>query len=122
MTSDRISMMPYIVAGSVLQLALVLAGHFSGAILNQAALLGTVIAFVIGGWFGATAVRRLEHAAAGGLVASGVSAFIGIFVAALLGDKRWLVLIFGTLTAAVAGLIGAMILFVATGGRPAATE
>lgn len=119
MTRDRIAAIPYITGGMILHLAVVLTAHFSDTILNQAGLLGVFIAAIIGGWFGATAVRRLGHAAAGGLVVSGISAFLGILLAVILGDKHWLVLIFGTLAAAITGMIAAMILFVATGGRPA---
>lgn len=115
---DRILMARYVVAGTVLQAARVVGGHYSGAIVNNSALIGFIIAFGIGGWFGATAVRRVGHAAAGGLVAAAVSGFLGILLAVLWRDNPWLALVFGTILAGAAGMVGGTILFLATGGRP----
>jgi hypothetical protein len=58
------------------------------------------------------------HAAAGGLVAAAVSGFLGLLLAVLWGDHPWLALVFGTILAGLAGMVGGTVLFLATGGRP----
>ncbi len=117
---ERIPMARYVVVGTLIQLARVVAAHYSGVVSASSALLGIGIACAVGGWFGATAVRRVGHAAAGGLVAASGSAFLAIALAVLLHEYRWPALIFGPVIDGLAGMAGGTVLFLVTGGRPPA--
>lgn len=119
-SDSRIPMARYVVVGTIIQLVRVVTAHYSGVVTLNFALLGVVIAFGVGGWFGATAVRRIGHAAAGGLVAAGGSSFLAIGLAVLTHEYRWLALILGPLIDGLAGMAGGTVLFLVTGGRPPA--
>lgn len=119
-SDSRIPMARYVVVGTLVQLARVVAGHYSGVVSSSFALLGIGIAFGIGGWFGATAVRRVDHAAGGGIVAAGASSFLAIALAVLMREYPWPALIFGPLIDGLAGMAGGAVLFLVSGGRPPA--
>ncbi|HEY8257395.1 MAG TPA: hypothetical protein VIG08_07045 [Gemmatimonadales bacterium] len=98
------------VVGTILQLAMVIAGHYSPAIANQFAAGGMTISGIAGLLFALWSGKPGTGAAAGGgVVAGGVSAFLGILVSHLLGDVPASVLGFGTAGSAVTGAIGGVI-------------
>lgn len=98
------------VIGTVLQLAMVLAGHFVPAIKDQFAVGGMSISAVAGLLYslwtpGASALDAVK----GGAVAGGGSAFLGILVSTLLKDVPASVLGFGTAGSAVTGIVGGLL-------------
>ena len=95
------------VVGTVLQLAMVLAGHSNASIAAMFAVGGMGISLVAGVMYAKFAgpASTGSHAI-GGLVAGGACALIGICVSYLLGDVTALILAAGTLSSAVTGAIG----------------
>ena len=96
---------------TVMQLAMVIAGHYSAPIRESGfAILGTAIAAVTGFLFSRWAGRpaRLGSATGGG-IAAGVGALIGTIVSALLGDVPGQTIGIGTISSLVAGLAGGAI-------------
>ena len=109
----------FIWMGVVLQIAMVVAGHYNETILLLSGPLGVGIPFVLGLWYGATVPRDMKTAAKGGFMIGIVGAFIGVLVAIGLGDAPWFLLSFAPLSSAVTGLLGAIITLVATGRHKA---
>ncbi len=98
------------VAGTVLQLAMVLAGHSNTSIAALFAVGGMSISLVAGLLYAMTAKGgSTSSLAVGGLIAGGVCALIGIVVSYLLGDVPALILFVGTSSSAVTGAIGGLI-------------
>ena len=100
--------------GTVLQSAMVLAGHFVPAIAQLFGLLGMTLSLVAGAayvlWADAGGERAAAGgAAAGGAIAGGACAFIGIAVSLALGDVSAALLGFGTASSAVAGALGGLL-------------
>lgn len=98
------------VTGTVLQLAMVLSGHFVSSISQLFAPMGMGLSLIAGLLFGVWerpdgARRTLQ----GGVIAGGTCALIGIAVSWALGDVTALVLVLGTLSSAVTGTLGALI-------------
>jgi hypothetical protein len=91
--------------GTVLQLAMVVVGHFVPAVAAQFAAGGMAISAIAGVLYGRS-VAAAGAAALGGAFAGGECALIGIAVSCALGDVGAMVLLFGTLASAVTGLIG----------------
>jgi len=96
--------------GTLLQLLMVVAGHFAPAITGYYAAGGMIISGVIGllysVWGGKESVGG---AALGGAAAGGLCAFLGILVSHLMGDVPTTVLGVGTAASAVTGAIGGMV-------------
>ncbi|MGE5360380.1 MAG: hypothetical protein ACM3NQ_15295 [Bacteroidales bacterium] len=93
--------------GTVLQLALVAAGHRIPAVSHAFAPAGMLISLVAGWLYGRwTSMRNRRTAVTGGLVAGAVCAFLGILESVYLGDVPGAVLGFGTAMSAVTGAIG----------------
>jgi hypothetical protein len=98
------------VIGTILQLVMVVAGHYSPAIAGQFAAGGMTISGIAGLLYSLWSRQKaMGSAAGGGVVAGGVSAFLGILVSHLLGDVPASVLGFGTAGSAVSGAIGGVI-------------
>ena len=98
------------VVGTILQLAMVIAGHYSPGIAVQFAAGGMTISGIAGLLFSLWSRQKATGAAVGGgVVAGGVSAFLGILVSHLLGDVPASVLGFGTAGSALTGAIGGLI-------------
>ena len=98
------------VIGTVLQLAMVLAGHSNASIAAMFAVGGMGISLVAGVIYAAQARGGSAGSAAiGGLIAGGVCALIGIVVSYALGDVTALILVAGTLSSAVTGAIGGLV-------------
>ena len=98
------------VVGTILQLVMVIAGHYSPAIAGQFAAGGMTISGIAGLLYSLwSRPKATASAAGGGVVAGGVSAFLGILVSHLLGDVPASVLGLGTAGSAVTGAIGGVI-------------
>lgn len=97
------------VIGTLLQLAMVLIGHFNPAVANVFAVGGMTISLIAGVVYAAiSADRTAKSLAAGGALAGGICALIGILVSFLLGDVPALILAVGTLSSAVTGAVGGL--------------
>ena len=93
--------------GLVLQLVMVIGGHYAPFIKNNVfAIGGMLISLLAGLLYARRAAAGWGGALAGGLIAGGVCALIGIAVSVALGDVPAAVLGFGTAGSAVAGLVG----------------
>jgi len=108
-------MRKYLTVTTVLQVLMVIGGHFSEALLNRYAVLGTIIPLIIGAWFGSTEPKTLGRAAAGGFVIGVVPAAIGIMVGILFGDQSWALLPVGAVASGLTGLVGSVISFLTVG-------
>jgi hypothetical protein len=95
--------------GAVLQLAMVIAGHFVPAIASLFAVGGMLISLVAGLLYARAARGGWGDSMVGGLIAGAVCAFIGILFSYLLKDVTVDILWMGTLGSAVAGLVGGAI-------------
>ncbi len=95
--------------GIVLQLLMVLTGHYVESVLMLSGILGTAIPFGLGLWFGATQPGSYTESAKGGFIIGIVGAVVGVLVAILIGDQTWVLLTFAPLSSAVTGLLGAII-------------
>ena len=97
-------------AGTVLQIAMVCAGHYSPAVAKLFAVGGmgfSLVAGVLYARFASPTTRG--DATVGGLVAGAVCAFLGILVSYLLHDVPASLLALGTISSAVTGAIGGAI-------------
>lgn len=108
-------MVRFVWMGVVLQLAMVVGGHFSEAILNLSGILGTGIPFVLGIWFGATLPASYKASAGGGFLIGLAGAVVGVLVAILLGDQGWILFTFAPPSSAMTGILGGLIGTAATG-------
>lgn len=90
--------------GTVLQLAMVVSGHFMAGIALLFGPLGMVISLVAGLLYGRWSGP--EGAVPGGALAGGICAILGIAVSFGLGDVTAVILAFGTISSAVAGMLG----------------
>jgi hypothetical protein len=95
--------------GSILQIAMVVAGHWLPAVRGAFMFGGLGLSLVAGAIYGLGWRSRWGSAAAGGTIAGAVSAFAGITVSCLLGDVAASLLLLGTSGSAVTGLIGGLI-------------
>jgi hypothetical protein len=93
----------------ILQVVMVVAGHFSTAVVNLSAILGTGIPFVVALWYGAAKKPPYTAGAKGGFVIGIVGAVVGVLVAILMGDQPWSLLAFAPLSSGVTGLLGGVI-------------
>jgi hypothetical protein len=95
------------VVGTVLQLAMVITGHYNKSIANLFAVGGMTISLIAGLLFALWSRQpSLGADALGGLIAGGVCALIGIIVSYALRDVQPVIIAFGTLSSAVTGAIG----------------
>jgi hypothetical protein len=95
--------------GTVLQLLMVVSGHFVPAIAAQFAIVGMLISLVAGVLYVRAARGGWGDSLIGGLIAGGLCAFLGILVSYLLKDVTVDILWMGTAGSAVAGLVGGAI-------------
>jgi hypothetical protein len=93
--------------GTVLQVAMVLAGHSTPSIAALYAVGGMGFSFIAGiayaMWARGSTTSSLV---VGGLLSGAICAFIGIFVSYLLGDVPVSLLTLGTLSSAATGAVG----------------
>lgn len=97
------------VIGTVLQLAMIIAGHFVPAVAAQFAIVGMLISLVAGVLYARSAKGSWGDSLIGGLIAGGVCALIGIAASVLWGDTAQNILLLGTAGSAVAGAVGGAI-------------
>lgn len=96
--------------GTLLQVAMVVAGHSSPAIKGLFAVGGMGISLVAGLLYPCLARATTKGSASiGGLAAGAICAFLGILVSYLLGDVPASLLALGTLSSAVTGAIGGLL-------------
>ena len=96
--------------GSVLQIAMVIAGHFVPLIRNDFfAIGGMTLSLIAGGLYTWRAAGALPTDLLGGAIAGGVCALLGIAISVSLADVPSQILLFGTLSSAVTGAAGASI-------------
>ena len=93
-------------AGTVLQLAMVLAGNWVPAVAKLFGLLGVAISLAAGLLYARMARPAAGPGAVGGAIAGGACALLGIVVSFALGDVPAMILVVGTLSSAVTGAIG----------------
>ena len=96
------------VVGVILQLAMVGIGHAVPAVRALWGPGGMLISLVVGIWAG-WRVGAIAAAATWGAIAGGLGALIGIALAVVLGDVPVSLLLLGTLSSTVAGLVGAVV-------------
>lgn len=98
------------IIGTVLQLAMVLAGHYNTSFASFFAIGGMGFSLVAGAVYAFNARPTVTtDAIVGGLLAGAICAFIGIFASHLLGDVPASLLLLGTLSSAVTGALGGWI-------------
>lgn len=93
--------------GLVLQLAMVVGGHFTPAVKELFAFGGMGFSLVAGllyVWLAVTGSWRDDLV--GGAISGGLCALIGIALSAVLGDVPAMLLLFGTLSSIVTGVMG----------------
>jgi len=96
--------------GLVLQLAMVVAGHYVEVVRNQGfAIGGMAISLVAGLIYAKQAPGTWALSCGGGALAGGLCALLGIAVSVALKDVPPLILVMGTLASAVTGAIGGAI-------------
>jgi hypothetical protein len=96
--------------GTLLQVAMVVAGHSSPAIAGMFAVGGMGISLIAGVIYARLARDTTKRSAAiGGLASGAICAFLGILVSHLLGDVPASLLALGTLSSAITGAIGGLL-------------
>jgi len=107
--------------GSLLQVAMVVAGHRSPAVSALFAVGGMSLSLLAGALYAWLARPvPMRGALLGGLAAGAIGAFVGILVSHLLGDVPASLLALGTSSSAVTGLIGGALGALAFGRRASA--
>ena len=97
------------VIGTVLQLIMVLVGHFVPAVAALFAPVGILLSLIAGLLYARAVKGSWSDSTLGGVIAGGVCALLGIIVSYLLGDVPPMILVIGTLSSAVGGVIGGAI-------------
>jgi hypothetical protein len=101
-------MIRWIAVGIVLQTGMVVTGHWVPAVAQLFAPLGMGISLVVGFLWARGASRDYAHAAWGGAVVGGTCALVGIAISLVLGDVVAAILLVGTASSAVTGLLGGL--------------
>ncbi len=93
--------------GTVLQLIMVVAGHFMAEIAELFGPIGVLISLLAGALLTLRAPRRpIGTSLLGGALVGGISALIGIIVSWALADVAALILLVGTISSAITGALG----------------
>ncbi|HEU4647478.1 MAG TPA: hypothetical protein VFS33_00350 [Gemmatimonadales bacterium] len=99
-----------IAIGTLVQVGMVVAGHYVPGIARLFAPGGMLISALAGVLYASSArPASLGASATGGAIAGGACALIGILVSYLLGDVPAAVLGFGTASSAVTGAVGGVL-------------
>lgn len=113
----RVAIVKWSIVSTILQVAMVVLGHFVPAVAEMFAIGGTGIGLLAGTLYGAAGARSYADSAIGGLIVGGIGAFIGVLVSYLLGDVGANIFLIGTASSAVVGLIGGIVLFAIAGKK-----
>lgn len=97
----------YYIISTVLQLAMVISGHFVTAIAAQFATIGTAIPLVVGGWYGAAGAPSLRAATGNGFLIGAIPALIGVVPSYLMGDVAADTIWFATVVSGATAIMGA---------------
>lgn len=103
---NRGALVRAIIFGTLLQLAMVITGHYVPFVAGLFMWGGMGISALAGFFYAARAKGSLPDSLIGGAIAGGVCALLGILVSYALGDVTPIVIVFGTLSSAATGLIG----------------
>jgi hypothetical protein len=95
-----------LLAGTVLQVTMVVAGHFVPFVALHVFMFGGMGISAIAGLVYGRAATAYGGAALGGAIAGGGCALIGIALSVLMGDTQAMILAIGTVSSAVTGAIG----------------
>jgi hypothetical protein len=107
---DRSNLIRATLTGTVLQVAMVVAGHYVPVIAQDWFAIGGTGISLLAGLIYATGARGTMGAGAlGGAIAGGLCAFIGIVVSVVLGDVPAMTLAIGTAASALGGGLGGLI-------------
>ena len=105
---DKQSVILATAIGLILQLIMVVAGHYMPAIKEKGfAVGGMLISLIAGVIYFRLAAGGWGAALTGGAVAGGVCAILAIAVSVALSDTPAMILVVGTIASTVTGLIGA---------------
>ena len=104
------------IGGTVLQVAMVVLGHRQPAVKKWYAVGGMGFSLLAGIAYGALApAGTMADLATGGALAGGLCGLIGIVVSFRLGDVPWTLMLIGTASSTVTGLLGGAFLRWLTG-------
>ncbi len=106
--------------GTILQLAMVIAGHFDPFVAAKVFMIGGMGISAFAGLLCGRGATLYGGALQVGAVAGGACALIGIAVSVSFGDTPSMILVFGTLGSAVAGALGGLVGRASMGTRAAA--
>lgn len=96
--------------GTLLQVAMVVLGHYLPAVQSSYPIVGSLIAAFTGLVFAKGAMRPARMASAtGGAIAGGVSGFLGSGLSAIMGDVPGPTIGVATIASVIAGLAGGAI-------------
>jgi hypothetical protein len=95
--------------GLILQLLMVVAGHYLPPVKAKFALGGMLISLIAGALYIRLEQQGWQGALVGGAIAGGVCALLAIAVSVSLKDVPAMILVVGTLGSVVAGLVGGAI-------------
>lgn len=99
-------MLKWIAVGTVLQTAMVVAGHWIAAVARLFGPLGVAISLMVGLLWARGSAEGWREGAGGGALVGGACALVGIALSLALGDVTPAVLVFGTVSSAMTGAIG----------------
>ena len=106
---DRNALLRATVVGTVIQVAMVVIGHFVPWVALHVFMFGGMTISAIAGFLYARGgARGYGSGALGGAIAGGVCALLGIAVSVILGDTATNILILGTASSAVTGAVGVL--------------
>ena len=118
-SSSRNAMIMALLLGTLLQIAMVVIGHYTVAVASLFAPLGMAISLIAGFLYARWARGARRDSVIGGAIVGGVCALIGIVVSYVLGDVAAWIIFLGTLSSAFTGAIGGLIGEVVGGRAPA---
>lgn len=107
---NKSAVVTYTLVGTVLQVVMVVIGHFNEFVKNNVFALGGMgISLLAGLLYARAAARCAGSAMKGGAAVGGVCAVLGVLVSMALGDTQAMVLVIAAVSSAVTGLIGGLI-------------
>lgn len=107
---NRRALVNAIIIGTVLQLAMIVAGHFIPFVKDNVFMLGGLtISLIAGLLYARAAGTSWPDSLLGGVVAGAVCAFIGLVASMLWGDVPRDIILLATLSSGVTGAIGGAI-------------